>query len=248
MDRKLVAGIALVAGFAMVGDSVAVTAAPIHAGGNVSIGDANIEFEWQQIDEASGARQEALGLLMHPSHPHQICGKSMPVPAGAVTERFTATDATGKQVWSDQKTLANQDEVDTTCRNIAITDPDAVPGTWKFTVAINGTPVVSKSIEVAASLATAHFYADPNRPYTRGRINFTGTIPAAQWRGHFLWQMNIGPSGKPLAVRNIELEGPAKRLPAAGLHAARLYWFPASPARKAVPYVVRERYELSPGT
>jgi hypothetical protein len=212
----------------------------------VSIGDANIEFEWQSIAHATGARQEALGFLMHPPRPHQVCAKSMSMPAGVDVVQFAARDAQGRQTWSHNETLRDHPAVDTLCVDLAITDRRAVPGMWQFTIAINGTPVANKSIEVAASLAEAHFYADPNRPYTRGRINFTGATAAAQWNGYFLWEMEIGASGHPVAVRNVELEGPAKGLSAAGLNAARLYWFPANPARKTKPYVVRERYELAP--
>jgi hypothetical protein len=218
------------------------------AAGKISVGNANIEFEWQQIDEASGARQEALGLLLHPDRPHQVCAKSLSMPAGKTVLRLSATDATGRQVWVHAETLVDHQKVETLCPDIAITDQRALPGMWNFTVAINGTPVVSKSIEVAATLASAGFYSDPNRSYTRGRVNFTNAIPAADWHGHFLWQMSIDASGRPFAVRNVELEGAAQRLPEAGLNAARLYWFPPNPARKAAPFVVRQRYELSPGT
>lgn len=204
----------------------------------------HIEFLWEARNPSSDVRAVALGLLMRPDSPHQVCWKSNNFPAAGAAVRMDIRDAEGALVDSREHRRDSGGRV-VECRDLVLGDQPATPGAWTFTLHFDGKHAATERIEVAASLEQAEFYANPNLPYVVGRTNYPEGIDPADYNGHFLWTLTFDETGKVADVQIREMSGIAERLREAGLQAARLNRIPADPARRHAPFRANQRYDFS---
>ena len=206
----------------------------------------HIEFLWQAPDPASGARAQALGLLLDPGRPHQVCWKSGDFPEQGATVRMEIRDAAGVLVETVERRRGGGGMV-VECRDLSLAELEAEPGAWRFDLKFDGLPAASGRIEVAANLAAANFYANPAMPYIVGRTNYRHDIPPAEYSGHFEWILTFDETGAVVDVEVTEDSGIAKdRMREAGLNAARLNRIPADASRRDKPLRARQRYDFAP--
>lgn len=232
---KILAPLVFGAWLCAAGPAAATERSPIHG---------HIEFLWEARDPSGDARAVALGLLMRPDIPHQVCWKSSAFPAAGATVRLDVRDADGTLVESLEHRRDGGGRV-VECRDLVLDDVQAAPGIWTFILHFDGKRAAAERIEVAANLEQAEFYADPDRPYVVGRTNYPEGIDPADYSGHFLWTLSFNETGRVTDVRIREMSGIAERLRNAGLQAARLNRMPADPSRRQAPFRANQRYDFS---
>lgn len=197
-----------------------VDAAPAHG---------HIEFLWEARDPAGAARPVALGLLLRPERPHQLCWKSANFPARRVVVRLDAEDGRGREIPLVEETVQGLGTRPVRCHPLEPARQGLAAGAYDVVLRYDGVEVARQRIEVAASLAEAGFHRR-DAIYVQGRTNYPEDVAPEDYRGHFLWKLTFDAGGRVIAVETLEVDGIAASLREAGDQAARMYRIGAAPA------------------
>ncbi|MDR7193702.1 hypothetical protein [Luteimonas terrae] len=198
-----------------------------------------IEFLWAPTPADALARQPTRGFLLDGQHAHQICVVAIRAPHAYRELRIDVADADGRQVGSQQHDDFRSDK---RCYPVAL-DPRGAPGSWTFTVFLDGAQRETGSIEVARRLEEAAFYRPSGIPYVLGRPNYDASIPPDAFIGRLVWIMDVDTDGRVTDVKVENAEGVGERMRHRAIAAGWLSLFPPDPARAAEP--LRYRRELT---
>lgn len=203
----------------------------------------HIEFLWEARDPAAQSRPVALGLILQPERPHQLCWKSSRFPAEDVTVRLVA-ERDGDAVTLVEETVAGAAPI-VRCHPFEPAAHGLSAGEHEVVLSYDDVEIAREPVEIAADLASAGFHRR-DAIFVQGRTNYPAGVAPEDYRGHFLWTLTFGADGRVIEVETVEAEGIAATLREAGDQAARLYRIGAAVDPNAAPVRYRLRYELKP--
>ncbi|WP_136412014.1 hypothetical protein [Luteimonas yindakuii] len=203
----------------------------------------HIEFLWEARDPATQARPVALGLLLHPERPHQLCWKSSRFPDGTVSVRLLAKRDATKVALVEETVTAAAPIV--RCHPFEPARHGLAAGEYEIVLTYDDIEVAREPVEIAADLASAGFHRR-DAVFVQGRTNYPAGVAPEDYRGHFLWTLTFGADGRVIDVDTVEAEGIAASMREAGDQAARLYRIGAADEPGAAPVRYRLRYDLMP--
>ncbi len=203
----------------------------------------HIEFLWEARDPATQVRPVALGLILQPDRPHQLCWKSWRFPEADVTVRLLA-ERDGTTVTLVEETVAASAPI-VRCHPFEPARHGLSAGEHDVVPAYDGVEIAREPVEIAADLASAGFHRR-DAVFVQGRTNYPAEVAPEDYRGHFLWTLTFGANGRVIDVETVEVGGIATSLREAGEQAARLYRIGAADNPAAAPVRYRLRYDLLP--